>query len=98
MFVLLVFGAVVGGVQKPELLAHLGEASVGFRTPSFALPEVSWEQLFVGVVLLALPQLPLTLGNAVIAITSENNRLFPQHAVTEGRVAASTGFMTASSI
>jgi MFS superfamily sulfate permease-like transporter len=42
---------------------------------------------------LALPQLPLTLGNAVIAIREENNRLFPAHPVTERSVATSTGLM-----
>jgi MFS superfamily sulfate permease-like transporter len=43
--------------------------------------------------LLALPQLPLTFGNALIAITDENNRLFPNRAVSEDRVAISTGVM-----
>jgi MFS superfamily sulfate permease-like transporter len=33
----------------------------------------------------------LTLGNAVIAIRAENNRLFPDRAVTEDAIAASTG-------
>jgi MFS superfamily sulfate permease-like transporter len=42
---------------------------------------------------LALPQLPLTLGNAVIAIREENNRLFPGHPVTDRSVATSTGLM-----
>jgi xanthine/uracil permease len=36
---------------------------------------------------------PLTLGNAVIAITEENNRLFPHRPVSEGRIATSTGLM-----
>jgi MFS superfamily sulfate permease-like transporter len=35
----------------------------------------------------------LTLGNAVIAITEENNRLFPSRPVSENRIAASTGLM-----
>ncbi|HEK3745028.1 TPA: hypothetical protein SMW43_001427 [Pseudomonas aeruginosa] len=93
MFVLLTFGAVVGAVQHPELLSRLGDTSMGLRAPSFALADMTWNQVFVGVVLLALPQIPLTLGNAVIAITDENNRLFPQCRVTEGKVAVSTGIM-----
>ncbi|MDO8773841.1 MAG: putative sulfate/molybdate transporter [Burkholderiaceae bacterium] len=93
MFVLLAFGAVVGGIQHPELLTRLGDASIGFRTPTFALTDITWNQVFVGVVLLALPQIPLTLGNAVIAVTDENNRLFPHGSVTESRVAVSTGVM-----
>jgi MFS superfamily sulfate permease-like transporter len=44
-------------------------------------------------VFLALPQVPLTLGNAIIAITEENNRLFPQRPVNEGKIATSTGLM-----
>jgi MFS superfamily sulfate permease-like transporter len=40
-----------------------------------------------------LPQLPLTLGNAVIAIREENNRLFPDRPVTDKGVATSTGLM-----
>jgi hypothetical protein len=47
----------------------------------------------IGVVFLALPQVPLTLGNAVIAITEENNRLFPDRAINESTVATSTGLM-----
>lgn len=93
MFVLLAFGAVVGGIQHPELLTRLGDASICFRTPTFALTDITWNQVFVGVVLLALPQIPLTLGNAVIAVTDENNRLFPHRSVTESRVAVSTGVM-----
>jgi MFS superfamily sulfate permease-like transporter len=93
MFVLLAAGAIVGAVQHPELLDRLATSSIGFKTPSFALADLSWNQVFVGVVLLALPQIPLTLGNAIIAIKQENNHLFPQHPVTEARIAVSTGLM-----
>ena len=93
MFVLLVFGAGVGAVQNPQLLAALAQSNVGFQLPTFALVDLSWNQFFVGAVLLALPQIPLTLGNAVIAIKEENNRLFPHRQVTERSVSMSTGFM-----
>jgi len=93
MFVLLVFGALVGMVRNPALLDALSKTGIAFHTPAFALSELSWDQFFVGAVLLALPQLPLTLGNAVIAIKEENNRLFPQRKVTEGGISISTGIM-----
>jgi len=93
MFVLLLFGVGVGAWQRPELLQQLAGLTPAPRLPAFALGEVSAQQLFVGVVLLALPQLPLTMGNAVIAVSAENNRLFPQRPVSEGRVATSTGLM-----
>jgi MFS superfamily sulfate permease-like transporter len=54
---------------------------------------VTWDAVFVGVVLLALPQIPLTLGNAVVGVTEAHNRLFPDRHVTESRVAVSTGVM-----
>jgi MFS superfamily sulfate permease-like transporter len=93
MFVLLAFGAAVGAIARPDLLGSLADASIGLKTPSLALTDISWNQVFVGVVLLALPQIPMTLGNAVIAVTAENNRLFPHRPVTEDRVAVSTGVM-----
>jgi len=34
---------------------------------------------------------PLTLGNAIIAVTEENNKLFPDRPVTEKKVSISTG-------
>lgn len=93
MFVLLTFGVTVGASRDPQLLTSIAQAGVAFHAPSFALADLTWNQFFVGVVLLALPQVPLTLGNAVIAIKEENNRLFPQRPVTESGVAVSTGFM-----
>jgi MFS superfamily sulfate permease-like transporter len=54
---------------------------------------LSWHDFLIGAVFLALPQVPLTLGNAVIAISEENNRLFPDRPVTQKGVATSTGLM-----
>jgi len=67
------------------------------RLPGFALGGITWHDLLIGTTLLALPQLPLTLGNAIIAIREENNRLFPDRAVGENTVAASTGLMNLAS-
>jgi MFS superfamily sulfate permease-like transporter len=44
-------------------------------------------------VVLAIPQLPLTLGNALVATVEQNNRLFPDRRVTLRGVAASTGLI-----
>jgi MFS superfamily sulfate permease-like transporter len=93
MFVLLAFGAVAGTVQNPDIFVQLSQSTVGFKAPTFALTDLTWNQVFVGAVLLALPQIPLTLGNAIIAIKEENNRLFPHRPVSEGGVAVSTGIM-----
>lgn len=93
MFLLLIGGALVALLQDSALLGTLAGIRAEFRLPSYALGGMTWRELAVGALFLALPQLPLTLGNAVLAITEENNRLFPDRPVTERKVAVSTGLM-----
>lgn len=93
MFVLLVFGAVAAIATDHGLAQELATISIGFRMPAFTLGTIGWNDLVVGVVLLALPQLPLTFGNAVLALNEENNRLFPHRPITERTVSLSTGLM-----
>ena len=93
MFLLLMFGAAYGMLSDPTLVDALRTVSIEPRAPTFALSQITWNDLLIGTVFLALPQIPLTLGNAIIAITEENNRLFPKRPVTEGKMATSTGLM-----
>ena len=93
MFLLLLFGAACAIAKNPDLLGSLAGLRIQLRVPSIALFDLTWKDIVIGGALLALPQLPLTLGNAVIAITEENNRLFPDRPVTENEVATSTGVM-----
>ncbi|RLJ65182.1 putative sulfate/molybdate transporter [Sulfurisoma sediminicola] len=93
MLVLLVVGGLVAVLEQPALLSELSAIRVAPRLPSFAWPGLTLDDLWIGAIFLALPQLPLTFGNALIAITEENNRLFPDRPVTERRVAFSTGLM-----
>jgi MFS superfamily sulfate permease-like transporter len=93
MFLLLLFGAICGTILNPDAVRELTAASIEVQAPKFALLDVTWNDLLIGIVFLALPQLPLTLGNAVIAIRDENNRLFPDRPVTDKGVATSTGLM-----
>lgn len=51
----------------------------GFRLPAFQTPTV--EDLARGALLLALPQIPLSLGNSVIATSQAARDLFPERAV-----------------
>ncbi len=97
MFLLLAGGAAIALVRDPSLWGALGEIRVDPRLPGFALDDVAWSELVIGTLFLALPQVPLTLGNAVIAITDENNRLFPDRPVSERKVAISTGLMNLGS-
>ena len=93
MFLLLLFGAVCGVIAEPALLQKLSGATIEFRAPSFALSELTWKDFALGLVFLALPQLPLTLGNAIMATAEENNRLFPDRAVNENKLSTSTGVL-----
>ena len=93
MFLLLIFGAVCGVIAEPALLQKLSGATIEFRAPSFALSDLTWKDFALGMVFLALPQLPLTLGNAIMATAEENNRLFPDRAVNENKLSTSTGFL-----
>ncbi len=97
MFLLLVFGAIFGIVVDPTLAPQLGNVTIELHLPSFALAAIGWNDVLIGTVFLALPQVPLTLGNAILAITEENNRLFPDRPITEQRVAVSTGLMNLGS-
>lgn len=93
MFLLLLFGAGYGIWSDPTLLAALRDVQMDLRLPTFALTGMTFNDFSIGTIFLALPQVPLTLGNAVIAITEENNRLFPNRPVNESKIATSTGLM-----
>lgn len=93
MFLLLVGGAAVAIYRDPAVFSALASVHMEPRLPTFALGDIAWSDVLVGVVFLALPQVPLTLGNAIIGITEENNRLFPNRPVTERGVSISTGLM-----
>lgn len=93
MFLLLVFGASYGMISDPTLFAALREVHMELRLPTFALSALTFNDFLIGAVFLALPQVPLTLGNAIIAITEENNRLFPHRPINESKISASTGLI-----
>ena len=93
MFILLIIGVVSAVIMDPQLMAELAKIHVGFKLPVFSLSALTWNDLLVGTLLFTLPQIPLTLGNAVIAITAENNELFPDRKVTEKKIAISQGIM-----
>jgi MFS superfamily sulfate permease-like transporter len=93
MFILLVIGIASAVIMDPHILSELAKIHVGFNMPVFSLPMITWNDLVTGTLLFTLPQIPLTLGNAVIAITAENNEHFPDRPVTEKKIAISQGIM-----
>jgi MFS superfamily sulfate permease-like transporter len=93
MLVLLGFGVAVEVIRGPSLLGELGRMSFRLRLPEFALTKIGWEDLATGVLVLGLPQVALTLGNAIIATVEENNSLFPDRPITVRTVAIDHGVM-----
>jgi predicted benzoate:H+ symporter BenE len=93
MFMLLIIGVVSAVIMDPQLMSELAKIHIGFKLPVFSLSAMTWNDLVVGTLLFTLPQIPLTLGNAVIAIVAENNELFPDRKVTEKKIAISQGIM-----
>ena len=93
MFILLIIGVVSAVITNPQILSELAKIHIGFQLPVFSLPMITWNDLVTGTLLFTIPQIPLTLGNAVIAITAENNEHFPDRPVTEKKIAISQGIM-----
>ncbi|WP_026076241.1 putative sulfate/molybdate transporter [Noviherbaspirillum massiliense] len=93
MFALLVLGIGYSLVKDASLAAELKQISVRFRLPQWQSPGLSWNDVLVGAIYLALPQIPLTLGNAIIGTREESNRLFPDRPLTLKRLSVSTGLM-----
>lgn len=93
MFVLLLLGIGVTLVQQPDFVSRLAQMGLHLRLPSLGVTSLGWSDLAVGIFVLALPQVPLSLGNACIATVRENNSLFPDRQVSERRVATTMGLM-----
>ncbi len=65
--------------------------STGLRLPSIHAP--TRDELVQGALLLALPQIPLSLGNSVIATSQTSRDLFPDRAVTVRKIGLTYGIM-----
>jgi MFS superfamily sulfate permease-like transporter len=93
MFILLIFGGICGALTEPAVLQKLASTTIAFHSPTFAPADLTWKDFGLGLLFLALPQVPLTLGNAIIATAEENNRLFPDRPVNENKLSTSTGIL-----
>jgi predicted benzoate:H+ symporter BenE len=93
MFALLILGALAMWLLEPVQAKHVLSMPPSFRVPELTFARMSWADFVAGTLVLAIPQLPLTIGNAVIAIRAENNELFPDRPVTDRMMAISQGIM-----
>ena len=71
---LLGVGALIALVAEPTLLSELGRLSFHFRVPAVTLTKLSQSELMTGILVLGLPQVALTLGNAIIARSRKTTR------------------------
>ncbi len=93
MMLILASGVAWAMINDGSVATALAAMQPGFVTPAWPFSDLSWAAVFTGIVLLALPQVPLTLGNAVLAPVEFSNKEFPERPVTERKVALSTGLM-----
>jgi MFS superfamily sulfate permease-like transporter len=81
----------LGAVYAAWRGLHLGGPVVGFSLPSLVSPTP--EEFRRGALLLALPQLALSLGNSVLATSQATRDLFPERAVGVRRIGVTYGLM-----
>ncbi len=93
MFALLILGTVAACVLDPAQAKQVLSMRPSFRLPELTFARMSWGDFVAGTLVLAIPQLPLTIGNAVIAIRAENNELFPDRPVSDRMMAISQGLI-----
>ena len=93
LLALLVYGAGAAFVLDPALTEDFGALAPALRLPSLGPPALAWSDVIQGTFLLALPQLGLTLGNAVIATADEHNTLFSERPVTVRQLAFDHGLI-----
>lgn len=64
-----------------------------FEIPQFKVPDISMESIFTGLLILALPQIPLSLGNSVFATHQLVKDYFPEKKVGINKIGYSYSVM-----
>lgn len=66
---------------------------IGINLPKFSFPELDGKTIWTGFYLLALPQIPLSLGNSIFATKQVTNDLFPEKKITVKKIGVSYSIM-----
>jgi MFS superfamily sulfate permease-like transporter len=90
---LVALGAGVALAREPALAGALARLGWTWRVPAPHWAGITWHDVATGVLVLAVPQVALTFGNAVLATVEENNTVFPDRPVTIRAVALDHGLM-----
>lgn len=87
--VVLALGVTYGLVFKLDLAT--AQRAIGFHLPTWRVPQ--WPDIMTGAVLLALPQIPLSLGNSVLATKQVVEDYFPERRLTVRQISFTYGLM-----
>lgn len=68
-------------------------SSISISMPAFVFPELKYQSIISGLVLLALPQIPLSVGNSIIATNQLVKDYFPEKKVTVNKIGYTYSFM-----
>lgn len=63
----------------------------GVRLPQFHVP--MWRDIYIGFILLAIPQIPLSLGNSILATRQLAEDFFPERRVTVNKISSTYSIM-----
>lgn len=68
-------------------LFHFGIlTNLTFSVPKLSIPHLSYQNILAGLVLLAIPQIPLSLGNSIFATNQIAADLFPEKKITVKKI------------
>ncbi|GAB3302369.1 putative sulfate/molybdate transporter [Hymenobacter tenuis] len=87
--VVLVLGVSYGLVFKLDL--GTAQRAIGLHLPAWHVPQ--WADILTGAVLLALPQIPLSLGNSVLATRQVVEDYFPERPLTVRQISFTYSLM-----
>jgi xanthine/uracil/vitamin C permease (AzgA family) len=74
-----------------KLTGSLPGHGFGVRLPMFHVP--AWHDILTGFILLALPQIPLSLGNSILATRQVSEDLFPERAPSIKKISMTYSIM-----
>ena len=90
-------GVVIFGIIISLFFIKVPSLSLDFALPKLLPLIPSWEQLWQGLLILAIPQIPLSLGNSIYATADAARKYFPEESshVTERKLMLTMGTMDA---
>lgn len=93
MPLLLAGGLAIGWARHPESATVLASLRLQPAAPVPLWGDVWRVDIWLAALALAVAQVPLTFGNAILGVVAETRRFFPAATVNETKVARSTGLM-----